>query len=173
MKFHPSRNALVILLKILSCLSVKTHLHCFRKRHQEIQLVLSGPVRGQNWSFTGCALNFLANLFVKKPSHHQFLERLPLEHIWTTCGNTGTVVLICNQFICPQKVSVPCKGIVGVQWRSSFVFLSTGISSNSSKASSWLTTMFGPDENPWSNEFFVLVRARHSILLNQLGNAFL
>ena len=38
MKFHPSRNALVILLKILSCLSVKTHLQCFCKRHQEIQL---------------------------------------------------------------------------------------------------------------------------------------
>ena len=38
MTFHPSKNYLAILVKTLSCLSVKTHLHCFCRRHHEIPL---------------------------------------------------------------------------------------------------------------------------------------
>ena len=47
--------------KTLPCLSVKTHLHCFCRRHREIQLFSNGLVGGQNWSFTGCDLSCLAS----------------------------------------------------------------------------------------------------------------
>ena len=59
-----------------------------------------------------------------------------MKHIWKTCTNTENCVLLCIQFICPRRLLyLVC--FAGVQWRSSFVFLSQFLI-----------------EEPSSNEFF-------------------
>ena len=45
--FHPLKIARAILPRTLSCLFVMSHHRCFGKRHQEIQVILNGPVSGQ------------------------------------------------------------------------------------------------------------------------------
>ena len=61
------------------------------------------------------------------------MAKLPSRHIWKTCRSIGTVSYFVGLFICPRQVlCIVC--IEGVQWRFSFVFRSTGISSNSSIA---------------------------------------
>ena len=80
-------------------------------------------------------------------SHRTLLEKLPFKHIWRTCSNL-------SQFICPRSLLyLVC--IAGVRWRSSFVFRSTGISSSSSIAFSWLTSMYGPVRGSCVQEFFL------------------
>ena len=101
-------------------------------------------MRGQNWSFTGRVLSCLASLFVK--SLH--ITNCWRSCLWSTSGKLVPTLELCptlqNPFICPRGLLyLAC--IVGVQWRSFFVFLSTGISSNSSINYSWLTSMLGPD----------------------------
>ena len=109
-------NALVIRLKTLSCLSVKTHLHCSWRRHRKIQLFSTVLWVAQSWSSTGCDLSCLASLLRAFTS--------------PTIGG--------NQIICPRRLLyLVC--IAGVRWRSSFVFFSSGISSKSLIALSWLT----------------------------------
>ena len=64
-------------------------------------------------------------------------------HNWKTCSNTETVFYSVNNVISPRRLLyLVC--IAGVQWRSSFVFRSTRISSNSSKAFCWLTSLHDP-----------------------------
>ena len=78
-----------------------------------------------------------------EPPLHQLLEKLPLRHIWKTCSNTEAVFhSVTSLFVQEGFCTLYC--IARVQWRSSFVFRSTGISSNSSTAFCWLTSMRGP-----------------------------
>ena len=101
-------------------------------------------MRGQNSSFAGRVLSCLASLFVK--SLH--INNCWRSCLWSTSGKLVPKLELCptlqNPFICPGGLLyLVC--IVGAQWRSFFVFLSTGISSNSSINYSWLTSMLGPD----------------------------
>ena len=92
---------------------------------------------GQNWSLIGCDLNCRA---FTSPSVGEAAFEANLENL----QQHWNCVLLCNQFICPRRhLYLVC--IAGVQWRSSFVFHSTGISSNSSIAFSWLTSTHDPD----------------------------
>ena len=104
MKFHPSRNALEILLKILSCLSVKTHLHCFRKWHLGIQLFSMVLWVARIEVSLAAALNCLANFFLLKaftsPIVGEAAFGAHLDNLW----QHWNCVLICNQFICPRSL---------------------------------------------------------------------
>ena len=89
MKLNPSRNAIVILLKILSCHSVKTNLLCFCKKHQESQLF--SMVLWVARIEVSLAAPWVVLPACLEPSHLQLLEKLPLKHIRKNCTNTGTV----------------------------------------------------------------------------------
>ena len=75
--------------KKLSCLSVKIHLHCFGRRHQETQWL--STVLWVARSEVSLAATWVVSPPCTELSHHQLLEKLPLKHIWKTCNNTGTV----------------------------------------------------------------------------------
>ena len=103
MKFHPSRNALEILLKILSCLSVKTHLHCFRKRHQGIQLfstVLWGARIEVSLAAPWIVLPVCLLKAFTSPIVGEAAFGAHLDNLW----QHWNCVLICNQFICPRRL---------------------------------------------------------------------
>ena len=60
------------------------------------------------------------------------------------CSNTGTAFYSATNFICPRRL-LYFVCIAGVQWRSSFVFRSAGISFNSWIAFCWLNLLHDPD----------------------------
>ena len=117
--------------KKLSCLSARTHLHCFFWRIRKSNY----SPRSFEWPelmFTWLRLE-LSRQHVTSFHITKLLEMLPLKHIWKTCSNTETVSCFVPQFICPRRLLyLVC--IVGVQWRSFFVFFLTWISSSSSIA---------------------------------------
>ena len=143
MKFHPSRNAFVILLKILSCLSVKTNLHWFCKRHQEIQLfstILWGArievSLDSSWVVLPvCLLKAFTSPIVGEAAFGAHPENL-YQH-WNCVLLCKTHLSVLEGF-CTLYALLECSGDL-------FVFLSTGISSNSSMNFCWLTSMLGPD----------------------------
>ena len=94
MKLNPSRNAIVILLKILSCLSVKTNLLCFCKKHQESQLF--SMVLWVARIEVSLAAPWVVLPACLEPSHLQLLEKLPLKHIRKKLPQHWNCVLLCN-----------------------------------------------------------------------------
>ena len=171
MTFYPSKNrSSRFWLKHCHASSVKNSSSLFLWKASGNAIILDGPVRGQNWSFTGCDL-WAVSPVCSELSHHQLLEKLPLKHLWKTCSHTGTVSCFVTNLSVPRRLLyLVC--IVGVQWRSSFMFLSVGIPSNSSIALSceWPQFLVVLVEDLPCNEFFVLWKAHHYSLLNQHGN---
>ena len=66
--------------KTLSCLSVKTHLHCFCRGHQETQL-FSRVLWVARIVVSLAVIRSVSPAF-SNLSQHQLLEKLPLKHIW-------------------------------------------------------------------------------------------
>ena len=131
MTFRLLTIAHATLPRTLSCLSVKIHLRYFGGRHQEIKL--SSMVLLVARTEVSVAVTCTVSPACWKPSHHQLLEKLP--YTGRICSNTETV------FYSATSLSV----IAGVRWTSSFVFRSTRVSTNSSIAFCWLTSMHDPD----------------------------
>ena len=142
MKFNPSRNALVILLKILSCLSVKTHLHCFCKRHQEIQLCSTILWRDR------MEVSLDASWVVLQVC---LLKSLHITNCWRSCLWSTSGILVPKLELCPtlQNPFFCLRGllylvcIVGVQWRSFFVSIDWDLLQLFNK-------LFLADLNAWS-----------------------
>ena len=115
MTFFLLTIAHAILLRTLPCFSVKIHLRFFGKEASGNPIILNGSVSGQNCSFTGCDLSCFASLL------SAFTPPI--------VGQAACSIL--QPIYLSQKAFVSCMHC-RAQWRSSFVFLSTGISSNSS-----------------------------------------
>ena len=152
-----------ILLKTLSCLFVKM-----------IFIVSVWDTGKSNYSQGSCKWPELEFHWLWFELSRQLVDSLHitnswrsclLKHIWQICTNTETVFYLqpvylskkaSNQFICPRRhLYLVC--IAGIQWRSSFVFRSTGISSfiNSLLLAN---SMHGPDYGSFIERILCLVK---------------
>ena len=100
--------------------------------------VLNTPLSGQR-SFTGCDLICLANTLRLNANCWRGCQRGTPGELW----QHWNCVPFCSQFLCPGRL-LHIVSAEGVQWRFAFVFGSTRISSNSSMALPWMTSMYGP-----------------------------
>ena len=108
-----------------------------------------GGIRKSNYSQRSCKWPELKFHKLWLEPSRQLVENLHITNcwrsclwstIWKTCGNTATVSYSVPSLSVPEGFcNLVC--IAGVQWRSSFVFRSTGISSNSSISFCWLTSV--------------------------------
>ena len=112
--------------KILSCLSVKTHLHCYIR-----------SIKKSNYSQRSCEWPELKFHWLRLELSCQLDKKLHItncwkssKHIWKTCSNTGSASYSAKPIHLSEKASVP-----GMQCWSAveifFWFLSTWISSTS------------------------------------------